>query len=135
MTAESAEHTKHILPLRLYLAVGGALIVLTAVTVAVSFLHFGGWNVVVALSIAAIKATLVAMFFMHLKYDNKLYLFIFIVAVLFLAVFIVFTMFDTMTRDQIYDVKAGPITPDATIYQSNPADTSGTVADSTSVHR
>lgn len=55
-----------------YYVVFGALMVLTAVTVLVSTVHLGGMgNVAVALVIAALKASLVALFFMHLKYDGK----------------------------------------------------------------
>jgi len=119
MSASKAEHANHVLPLRLYLAVGAVLIVLTFVTVAISFIHFGGWNLVVALLIASVKATLVALFFMHLKYDSKLYLIVFLGAILFLAIFIVFTMFDTMERDQIYQIEAKPIRENAAMYDDS----------------
>jgi cytochrome c oxidase subunit 4 len=56
-----------------YLAVFGTLFVLTIVTVAVSYLHLPHVPAVaVALTIAAFKATLVALFFMHLKFEGKL---------------------------------------------------------------
>ena len=60
----------HIIPLRIYCYVLGALVVLTAVTVAVAQFDFGNWNLVVAMAVASVKATLVALFFMHLKYEN-----------------------------------------------------------------
>lgn len=91
---------------------------LTAVTVAISFFHFGPFNLLVAMLIAALKATLVALFFMHLKYDNKLYMIIFVTAVVFLAVFIILTMFDTMRRADVYDIEAKPIRDKAVIYDS-----------------
>ncbi|MBI5267625.1 MAG: cytochrome C oxidase subunit IV family protein, partial [candidate division Zixibacteria bacterium] len=50
--------------------------------------------------VAAVKATLVLLFFMHLKYDNKLYAFAFLISIAFLAVFITFTLLDTLYRDQ-----------------------------------
>jgi len=90
----------HVLPLSTYLTVGGALLLLTCVTVLVSRFQFGEWNLIVAMAVAAVKATLVLLFFMHLKYDNKLYTFAFLISVAFLAVFIIFTMLDTMTRDE-----------------------------------
>jgi len=106
----------HVLPLRLYLTVGFALFVLTVVTVGVSFIHFGGFNLVVAMLIASIKGSLVALYFMHLKYDNKFYLSIFLISLLFLAVFIILTMFDTLNRGQIYMEKDRPIKEEAVIY-------------------
>jgi len=96
----SGKQHHHILPLSTYLSVGAALLVLTVITVAVSQFQLGEWNLIVAMTVATIKATLVLLFFMHLKYDNKLYAIAFLVAVTFLAVFIVLTMLDTMTRDE-----------------------------------
>jgi len=112
-------HEHHILPLKIYLAVGFGLLVLTVITVAVSFADFGGFNLVVAMLIATIKATLVALYFMHLKYDNKLYLSIFVISLLFLAVFIVFTMFDTLNRGEINKERESPVEASAWVYKFN----------------
>jgi len=128
--AESHSQKHHILPLSVYLAVGTALLVLTGVTVWVASYDFGAFNLVVAMSIAAFKAALVAAYFMHLLYDSKIYLLILLTAIAFLAVFIIFTMFDTMTRDQIYEIKAAPIEPDAVIYREA-VDTTAGVTDTT----
>jgi cytochrome c oxidase subunit 4 len=66
----------HILPLSVYRNVLIALLVLTVITVLVSakanFVHFGSWSIVIAMVIASIKAGIVAMFFMHLKYENPI---------------------------------------------------------------
>ncbi len=105
----SRSHHPHVLPLRVYYGVAAALIVFTAVTYMVAQLDLGAWNMVVALGVAAFKATLVLLFFMHLKYDNRLYAIIFSSAILFLAIFIVLTMFDTETRGVITPAKARPI--------------------------
>ena len=67
----------HVIPLGVYLGIEGILLVMTIVTIAVSYVELGFLNIVVALAIASIKALLVAFFFMHLYYDNKLYFFIF----------------------------------------------------------
>ena len=115
--------TSHVLPLRIYFGVAGALLGLTGITVTISFIHLGGWNLVVALTIAGIKALLVAFFFMHLWYDNKFYLFIFSMAVVFLVILIIFTMFDTLERNQIYDIKAQSIRPQAVLYDGTKTDT------------
>ena len=108
----------HIIPLRTYLTIGAILLVLTAVTVAVSFIHFGAFNLVIAMVIASVKATLVAMFFMHLYYDNKLFTAIFSIALIFVSVFIILTMFDTLQRDSLYEVKGKPIKENAIIYEN-----------------
>ncbi len=121
MSARTTDHARHVVPLRIYLAVGGALFLLTGITVWVSLIPLGGWNVVVALGVASIKASLVALIFMHLLYDRKIFLVVFVAAIVFVAIFIIFTMFDTLRRDDIYEEMKGPIRPDAIIYEDRQA--------------
>ena len=108
---------RHILPLNLYLAVGSALLVLTVITVTAAQMDFGQMNLLIAMGIAVVKATLVAMFFMHLKYDNRIYMLVFSGSLLFLGVFIIFTMFDTLRRGDIYEEIAEPYQTEAVIYR------------------
>jgi cytochrome c oxidase subunit 4 len=72
MSEQQHEHEHHIVSPKVYLAVGSALLVLTATTVGVSFIDLGVFNAVVALGIAVLKAMLVVLFFMHVKYSSKL---------------------------------------------------------------
>lgn len=106
----------HILPLRIYFGVASALLVLTVITVAVAQFHFGAYNLLIAMAIAAVKASLVAMFFMHLKYDSKVYAVLFVGSLCFLSVFVIFTMFDTLRRGDIYEEVAHPL-KEARIYE------------------
>lgn len=116
----------HVTPMRVYLAVGITLLILTAITVRVSFIHLGGWNVVVALLIASSKGALVALFFMHLYYDRRIYAIVFSMGLLFFSIFLALTMFDTLRRGDIYEIKAEPFKKEATIYENMPApDSSG----------
>lgn len=108
--------TVHILPLRLYLGIGLALLIMTVVTVAVAQVDLGAFNLVVAMAIATVKGSLVVLYFMHLRYDSKVYAMLFVVTLLLLASFIVFTMFDTLNRDEIYDITGRPINDQAIIY-------------------
>ena len=57
---------------KMYLLIGGCLLALTAATTAISYVELGVFNAVVALAIACIKASLVVLFFMHIKYSSKL---------------------------------------------------------------
>jgi cytochrome c oxidase subunit IV len=116
-SAASKSH-HHILPLKVYLGIGAALLFLTFVTVQVSLHDFGGLNIVIALAIASIKALLVAFFFMHLWYDNKLFFIAFTVCLLCLTVFIVLTMFDTARRGDIDPQIEHTINPRAEMYNS-----------------
>ena len=119
MDANNEKQIQHILPVSLYLSVGVTLLGLTVITVWVAQYDLGPINLLVAMLIAAVKVSLVAMFFMHLKYDNKLYLVAFLSAIFFLAVFIIITMFDTLRRGDIDNIKAGPINKEAVIYQES----------------
>jgi cytochrome c oxidase subunit 4 len=86
----------HVVDLRVLGAVFAALMVLTAITVAVSYFDFGVLNLLVAMGVATVKAALVALYFMHLRYDSPFNAFIFVVGVAFLALFLVITMLDTI---------------------------------------
>jgi len=90
-----AEAGTHVLPPSVLLATGGALLALTAVTVAVSLVDLGPLNVAVALGVAVIKAALVALFFMHLKYESRFLPVVLVAAVLFAVFFVSFVVFDT----------------------------------------
>jgi len=59
-------------PVRTYFLVYIVLLLLMVVTVVVAEFHLGGWGVVVAFTIAGIKAVLVLLYFMHLRYSSKL---------------------------------------------------------------
>jgi cytochrome c oxidase subunit 4 len=66
------EHEHHIVSPKIYVVILLALLAATAATVWASFLELGIWNPVIALAIACTKATLVVLFFMHVKYSTKL---------------------------------------------------------------
>ena len=94
--SEHEEH--HILSYGKLLAVLAALLVLTLVTIGVSYLDFGFFNVPLALAIASTKVTLVLLFFMHLKYEGRAITLSFIATVIFLAIMITFTFWDVAFR-------------------------------------
>lgn len=62
----------HIVSPKIYLTIFLALLVFTAITVGASYIEMGPFNPIVALAIAVIKATLVILFFMHVKYSSRL---------------------------------------------------------------
>jgi cytochrome c oxidase subunit 4 len=88
----------HLVPLRVYLAVFTTLMVLTVATVAAAGFDFGPFNTVVALSIAVIKATLVVLFFMHVKYSDRLTKLVVVSAIGFLAILFGITLADYFSR-------------------------------------
>jgi len=112
------EHAVHILPVKLYLIIGSALLVLTAITVFSASIDLGFFNIIIALGIASLKASLVALFFMHLYFDNKLYGFILAAALFFLTSLIALTLIDTMRRGDLYEYLQRPVIEDARIYNT-----------------
>ena len=101
MTDHSTHAEHHHPPARLYAAVLGALLVLTVITVYAASFNFGNMNIVIALFIATVKGSLVALFFMHLRYDKPLNALIFLAGIFFLALFLGFCLIDTNTRPNI----------------------------------
>lgn len=89
---------QHPQPYRQLLAVFLGLVLLTAVTVAVSRVNLGALNVWVAILIAATKSSLVLLFFMHLKYEGRLIKTTFLVTIVTLAVLIAFLFWDVSFR-------------------------------------
>ncbi len=89
----------HVMSAKMLLGVWGALIVLTVVTVITAtqpMFNFGAYaNLVIAMVIATVKASLVCLFFMHLLYDRKFNLLIFMGSLLFVLLFVSFSMMDT----------------------------------------
>ena len=81
-----------------YIAVFVTLMVLTLLTVWAAYQHLGIWNTPVALGIAATKATLVALVFMHLRSSPRLTALVVGSALLFLAILIIVTASDYFTR-------------------------------------
>jgi cytochrome c oxidase subunit 4 len=88
----------HISPKATYYTIFGALMLCTALTVVAAFVNLGNLNFPVALTIAVFKATLVVLFFMHLKYGSRLTKLIVGVAVLFLGIMLTLTMTDYLSR-------------------------------------
>jgi len=84
---------------RVYFAVFFALLALTAVTTAVSFVDLGGpFNIVAAITIAVVKTLLVALFFMHLRYSSYLTVLFAGAGLFWLGIMIVLTISDYLSR-------------------------------------
>ena len=82
------EHIGHVMPLPVLAGVFAALLVLTVLTVTATWVDLGAWNLAIALAIATVKAGLVVLYFMHLRYDHPFNALVFVTALLFLALFL-----------------------------------------------
>ena len=92
------EHGPHIVPLFTYFAVFAALILGTFLTVWAAGRDFGAFNTVVALGIAVTKATLVVLFFMHVKYATRLTKLAAVAGLYWLMILLALTLSDYLTR-------------------------------------
>ena len=88
----------HVSSLAMYFGVFFALMIMTIVTVWVSRIDLGPWNVPVALAIAVIKMTLVILFFMHVIHSSRLTWIVVLSSFLWLGVLFVLTFSDYLTR-------------------------------------
>jgi cytochrome c oxidase subunit IV len=109
------DHVPHVLPLKMYIGTWIALMVFTVITVGVSYVDFGDFNLWIAMLIATCKASLVALLFMHLRWDERFNSIILVSSIIFLGIFIGFTMSDTDNRG-----RAEPIEHDRPLNVKDP---------------
>ena len=88
------ESHHHVSPKHLYVGVFAALLVLTGITYLVSYADLGPASLPVAMVVASMKASLVIAFFMHLKYEDRTFAFMFATSLLFVAIFFTFVLYD-----------------------------------------
>jgi cytochrome c oxidase subunit 4 len=91
----------HIVPKRTYFVIFAALMILTATTVSVATIDLGPFNIVAAMVIAACKAALVLLFFMHVRYSPRIISLVILAGLLWLALLIALTLTDYLTRGWI----------------------------------
>jgi cytochrome c oxidase subunit IV len=90
--------SEHIVSKKIYFTIFGALMVFTALTVMVAFIDLGAMNLPVAIAIAVVKATLVFLYFMHVKYGSRLVKIGIVAAIFTLMIMFSITLSDYMTR-------------------------------------
>ena len=90
--------SEHIVPKRVYYLIFLALMVGTAITVAIAYVDLGPFNAVAALTIAVAKATLVVLYFMHVRYSTKLTWAVVLGSVFWLGILLALTFSDYLTR-------------------------------------
>lgn len=84
-----------------YISIFMTLMVLTGVTVAAAFVNLGAFNAPVALAIATFKASLVILFFMHVKYGSRLTKLTAVTGIFFLMILLLLTMVDYASREWV----------------------------------
>lgn len=95
--AHGHDRVGHVVPLPILVGIFLALIALTYVTVKVTEFDFGSLNLWVAMGIATVKASLVLLYFMHLRYDQPINAIVFIGTLIFVFLFIGLALMDSVT--------------------------------------
>jgi len=90
--------SEHIVSPKIYIAIFAALMLGTGITVWAAFQNFGPFNIVIALVIATIKATLVVLYFMHARYSPRRTQLVIVCSVFWLAIMLGLTLSDYDTR-------------------------------------
>jgi cytochrome c oxidase subunit 4 len=108
--AHSHEHAQHgeqghVVPVSTFFKVLVALLILTVLTVAVAQINLGKWNIVGALVVASLKASLVILIFMHGKYENKILWTYIVIPFVLLAIMIGGIFTDDPFRDHLKPVQ------------------------------
>ena len=92
------EHVEHIVPPGVYATIITSLLILTLLTVYAAYVDMGRYNIVVALGIATLKATLVVLFFMHAKYVPRRTKLVIMAGIFWLALLLFMTLSDYVSR-------------------------------------
>lgn len=93
-----SEHKNHISTYKSQILVLLTLIMLTVLTVTITSVHLGPFNTAAAMLIASVKGAIVLLYFMHLKFDEKIYRFMVTLVLAIYAVVIIITFFDYLYR-------------------------------------
>src|SRR5688500_11725166 len=96
--AEHAHDQHHVVPKKIYYLIFATLMVLTAVTVGVAYIDLRAMNAVVALAIACFKATIVVLYFMHVKYSTRLVKLTVIAGLYWMGILFALTFSDYLSR-------------------------------------
>jgi cytochrome c oxidase subunit 4 len=88
----------HLVPRKVYYTIFGLLMLCTFLTVQIAFMDLGPLNTIAALGIATFKATIVVLFFMHVKYSSRLTWVVVIGSLFWLGILLALTMGDYLTR-------------------------------------
>jgi cytochrome c oxidase subunit 4 len=91
----------HIIPKKTYYTIFAILMILLAATVGAAYVDVGSFNIIIAMTIAVVKATLVILYFMHVRYSSRLVWVFAGIGFLWLIIMVGLTMSDYATRNWI----------------------------------
>jgi cytochrome c oxidase subunit 4 len=111
----------HILPKKTYYSVFAALMVLLVVTIGVAFINLGGLNIAAALTIAVIKAVVIILYFMHVRYSSRLTWLIVGAGFFWLGILLVLAGSDYLTRQWLPQPSGWEDTVEGAVVPGTPA--------------
>lgn len=96
---DMTEHADpHVVPRKIYYTIFGALMLMTAITVGAAYIDLGPMNTIVAIVIACIKAMIVVLYFMHVKFGTRLVKLTVIAGLYWMGILLTLTLSDYLTR-------------------------------------
>lgn len=108
--------SEHIVSPKIYIVIFAALMLGTGITVWAAFQNFHQFNIVIALVIASIKATLVVLYFMHARYSPRRTQLVIVCSVFWLAILLVLTLADYDTRSHETQPGVSRLSPPASSH-------------------
>ncbi len=90
----SKQEEIHLVPARVFLSVWVGLVLLTVITVSASYLDMKKFTVFTVMLIATVKASLVLLYFMHIRFENKIFMIMILVVLAVFSVFVALTFSD-----------------------------------------
>jgi cytochrome c oxidase subunit 4 len=94
--------SEHIVSPKIYLVIFATLMLGTAVTVWAAYQNFGQFNIIIAIGIATVKATLVVLYFMHARYASRRTQLMIVSGMFWLAIMLFMTLSDYITRHEFH---------------------------------
>jgi cytochrome c oxidase subunit IV len=94
---QNKQESVHV-PIRVFVSVWIVLVILTGVTIAAAHMRLGAWGMFTNVAIASTKASLVLWFFMHLKYEKRIFKLLLLIPIITISVIIGLTFFDIWYR-------------------------------------
>jgi cytochrome c oxidase subunit IV len=94
--------SEHIVSPKIYIIIFATLMLGTAITVWAAYQNFGQFNIIIAIGIATVKATLVVLYFMHARYASKRTQLMIVSGMFWLAIMLFMTLSDYITRHEFH---------------------------------
>ena len=111
MKAHANQHEHHVVSVGTYFAIYVALLLLLAATFGVYYINLGFWSIVLGITIAVVKAVLILLYFMHVRFSSRLVWIFAAAGFVWLAILVALTMSDYISRAWLPGLPEIPLLP------------------------